>query len=837
MSFKEVTELRKSGRLNDALKLAQEDLRIEQNEWSFSALFWVLNDLCKVSLANNNIEVANKILIDIEKIFDKLDDYEGFAEKAIDALKKKLDPNLDILQKATDLSKEGEYAQALKIYQDLYKQKRLNLVYHESYGWIIYHYVSKNFSNLSSLEIRRLLRDYMILENSRPSRLHTLFLNFAMKVSEQFDDFKLLPFVKMFGINNLSREDYHTSNIEGKSIKPFIERLLQRLSTNVEFSVAEILKVFEESTLSKENILDYLREPYFWKIYREKDNKQNLWTLIKEYTERFENQPSSNFHSKILNHVLWNTNDEDSHNFYSFILSWGVDNFRREDWNSVKKDDAEYDSIVLKSINRLYTAIERIDPEVDSHILFLFEKAVLKYSDNNSLKRKYAKILTNNGDKEKALTIYKELLVLMNEWYIWFEFFKLQTEIDNSLKLALLSKILLLQPNTDFTGEARLYLAEVLMDMNLIDNSAIELGLYEKNRIKNGWKVSDKYISLKSRVPSINIEENKNNRHIYEKYVGIAEEYAYEQIPPIEMILVANFINKEGKNRFKLVDSNNSIEIILSPKKYMLSSNDTEGEVYLAKLYKSVENNSYIPLHIKKTEKSIWSILPQKHGYIEYINTNKKILHIITEDSVQIFYQYNEKEKFNIGEFVCFNQLIESFTSNNEKKINPKNLSISNMSDAIKKFPHNIAVIDDINKKKNLLHYVIGKKPLTGIIKLDDINFAPQIGSFISLYYCIGRDKEGAKRIKTLTIEETSEERTDLVRIIDGYLSLKYRSKFYDYNDEDDDNKPEPDFGFISDYYVPKFVLQKHNIKTDCRITARIIFDGEKWKAFDIINL
>ncbi|MFG5858986.1 hypothetical protein LDB17_12380 [Dysgonomonas sp. Shenzhen-Wh21] len=835
MSFKEVTELRKAGRLNDALKLAQEDLRIEQNEWSFSALFWVLNDMCKDAIAKNTLEVSNRILIDIEKVFDKLDDYEGFAAKAIDSLKKKLDPNLDILQKATTLNKEGKYTQALKIYQDLYKQKKLNVVHHESYGWTIYSYVTKNFSNLNSLEIRTLLRDYMILENSRPSRLHTLFLNFAMKVSEQFPDFKLLPFVKMFGINNLSREDYYTSNIEGKSIKPFIERLLQRLSMNIEFSITEILEVFEISTLEKEDILDYLREPYFWKIYKEKDDKQNLWTLLKEYTERFRNQQSSNFHSKILNHVLWNTNDEDSQNFYSFILSWGINNFRREDWIPIRKDDTEYDSIALKCINRLYTVIEKMDTKVEPHILSLFEDAVSIYSDNNSLKRKYAIILMNNGEKEKARIIYKNLLVLMNEWYIWFEFFKIQTEIDNSLKLALLSKVLLMQSNTDFTGEVRLYLAEVLIEMNLMDNSAIELDLYEKNRIKNGWKLSNKYFSLKNHVSSITIKENKSNKIIYEKYVSIAEEYAYEQIPSIEMVLVAKFKNKEGKDRLKLVDSNNSIEIVLSPKKHRLSPNEVEGEIYSVKLYKTGANNSYIPLHIKKTEKSRWSILSKKHGYIEYININKNILHIITGDSIQIFYQYKEKEKFNVGEFVCFNQLIESFTSNNEKKINIKNLLSCDMNDAIKEFPHIIAVIDDINQKKKVLHYVAGKKPLTGIIKLDDINFTPQIGDFISLHYYICRDKEGTKRIKTLTIEETSEERKDLVRIIEGQLLLKYRSKFYDYNEEDC-GETEPDFGFISDYYVPKFVLQKHNIKIDCRISAKIIFDGEKWKVFDIIN-
>jgi len=837
MSFKEVTELRKSGRLNDALKLAQEDLRFEQNEWSFSALFWVLNDMCKVALTNNNIEIANRIFNDLEKVFDSLSDYEGFAEKAMDSLKRKLDPNSDIIQRASCLSKEGEYVQALKIYQDLYKQKRLNVVHHESYGWTIYHYLSKNLGDLASLETRTLLRDYMVLGNNRPSQLHTLFLNLAIKVSERFEDFKLLPFVRMFGVNNLSREDYQTSYIEGKPIKPFIERLLQRLSTNTEFSIIEILEVFETSTLQKEDILDYLREPYFWRIYREKDNKQiTLWTLLKEYTERFNNQPASSFHSKILNHVLWNTNDEDSQNFHSFILSWGMDNFRKEDWCPIKKDDIVYDSIVLKCINRLYVAIDKMNMKVDSHTLFLFEKAVIKYSDNTQLKRKYATLLADNGEKEKALNIYHELLISMNEWYVWFEFFKLNTEIDNRLKLALLSKILLMQSNTDFTGEIRLCLAEVLIEMDLKDNALIELGLYEKNRIKNGWKLPDKYFNLRNRTDSIEVEENKNNNILYERYVSVAEEYAYEQIPSIEMVLVANFKNKEGKNRLKFVNSDNSIEIIISPQKYRMSSKSIEGHIYSVKLYKSCSgDNVYMPLYIKKEDKAQWSILPEKYGYIEYINESKNILHINTIDSEQIYYKYDkEKEVYNAGEYVIFNQLLE--LSNNERRLSAKNLQISESIVAIKQFPHKIAVVDEINFKKELLHYVIGKKPLTGIIHLTDMNFIPSIGDFILLHYYIGRDREGAKRIKILDIEETSEKREDLVRIIEGQLSLKYRSGYYNYGDEDE-CASDPDYGFISNNYVPKSILQKYGIKRDCLVTAKIIFDGEKWKVFEITNL
>ena len=47
MSFKEVTALRKSGRLQEAYNMAKTDLEQEQSEWTYSAMFWVLSDYGK----------------------------------------------------------------------------------------------------------------------------------------------------------------------------------------------------------------------------------------------------------------------------------------------------------------------------------------------------------------------------------------------------------------------------------------------------------------------------------------------------------------------------------------------------------------------------------------------------------------------------------------------------------------------------------------------------------------------------------------------------------------------------------------------------------------------
>lgn len=47
MSYKEVTSLRKSGKLDETYDLAKKDLERQTDKWSLSALYWVLNDICK----------------------------------------------------------------------------------------------------------------------------------------------------------------------------------------------------------------------------------------------------------------------------------------------------------------------------------------------------------------------------------------------------------------------------------------------------------------------------------------------------------------------------------------------------------------------------------------------------------------------------------------------------------------------------------------------------------------------------------------------------------------------------------------------------------------------
>ena len=89
-----------------------------------------------------------------------------------------------------------------------------------------------------------------------------------------------------------------------------------------------------------------------------------------------------------------------------------------------------------------------------------------------------------------------------------------------------------------------------------------------------------------------------------------------------------------------------------------------------------------------------------------------------------------------------------------------------------------------------------------------------------------------------MKIIETEEINEQLQKNISGSLELKYKSGGYtrDFYELDEDEKFEidADFGFISDFYVPKYILKKYSIDSNCQVKARAIFSGDKWKIIEL---
>jgi hypothetical protein len=438
------------------------------------------------------------------------------------------------------------------------------------------------------------------------------------------------------------------------------------------------------------------------------------------------------------------------------------------------------------------------------------------------------------NDLDAAIAIYKKLVLeLGDKFYVWSEFAECIND-DNNLKIGMLSKALSLENNEDFLGDIHLKLAKILIDENLFENALFELATYKKHREEKRWKLSQEYNNLYRKANNVNLTI-KDNNVIYNKYIPFAEEFAYKDIAWTEVVLVDRWKNDEKKERLSFTDGNN-IELSIGVGRFQILKKTKVGEIYKFKLNKQEVKKEFdtpygfgllpakriteykcIPLLAERTDKETWAILPEKYGFIEYINQEKKTLHIITNESEQIFYSFN-KEQFRKGQFLIFKQYKKKVK--NEIRNFSVDIKTCDKKIALPNFKNRIVVVDDVNESKKLFHYVLGKNLPTGIAFFDDINIHPIVGDFLKVYYCVKKDKDGKKKLVTLHIEPTDEVNSDLQKEISGELELK-----------NDDR-----FAFIDDYYVPKSILEKYCIIDDCFVTAQAVYtgDGDRWKVYKI---
>lgn len=95
-------------------------------------------------------------------------------------------------------------------------------------GWNIYRYLSANFTNMASEEVRTLLLCYLKLPTTKPSLLHSCILALAIKIAKQFSDFRFAPFIGFWGYKFLRNEDLQPSvGKDGKSYPSLLQKVTQ----------------------------------------------------------------------------------------------------------------------------------------------------------------------------------------------------------------------------------------------------------------------------------------------------------------------------------------------------------------------------------------------------------------------------------------------------------------------------------------------------------------------------------------------------------------------------------------------------------------------------------
>ena len=860
----EIYALRREGHLDEARRRAEDLLHQDNtNQDVLKAYAWTLIDIFKREQHQGNNEGASLILRKLSDLHfnaydEECDDFTRNIIKKRQELQLTMHPYFNQIQEAQNLSKNGNNDRAWAIFSQLHSDGHLPKECHESYGWTIYRYLKEHLTTLNSVDVRTQLRNYIYLENERPSSLHSQILHIALKYSKQDHHFKLVSFLRLWGPDNLGSSDFDDIKKDGADIPSLMSRIAQAV---VDYPLDELQEFVELLPCRKNDFIAMLKEGYFWKLHRcvGEGVKESTWSLFEGYLHFFPDAPASSSHSKVLGLAIRIMKDNDACRFYNFFKQWNPQKLREDDWDEEKGKDGEvYPPIAIRSLKRVREAIESLSETQIGDLQWLidlYNTAIEKFSDDDWLIRSKALLHLQIRQKEDAKNIYRTLCMKIGDkYYIWSEFAECCDE--TGVKIALLCKAISLEKNEDFIGKIRLELARQLITAKKYENAVFELERYKKHYTEKQWRVDAGLEDLLRQCSSVTSPKDKNES-FYRENVQIAEDYAYADLPYIEMVLVDKWKNDKGKVMMTFVDGR-AIEFKTDLIKFPSLGNSHCGQVWKFKLYKDqiVKTSPgkywydppkretitrYRPLILERSKASDWSSLPLKYGYIQYVNTEKKVYHIYSSDS-NVRYGRFEKQTLERGDFITFRQYVKRVQD--VDRIFVEDIKKCDESEALIQFKSRIVAVDDVNIEKQLFHFVLGPGKISGILHFDDTTLRPEIGDFIKIYYYVRtiEPKKGQmtkkKVIEVLRAEATNEINNSLIKEIEGVLELKYYSYEDDYGTEY--VYEEPDYAFVEECCVPKEILDRYNVSSDCRVKAKAIYAGvdkwkkDKWKVYEI---
>ena len=234
MSYKEVNDLRKNGQLDEALEMANVDLEKDNSAWSYRALFWVMHDMCKQCLANDQKDQATELLEKMKEILPNMEEeQDSVAEKQLDFLERQLSPFTAIIKQADQDSKDNRtVVKAFNDVKDIVCNDEIGLddFQQRTAGWILYRYAKHQLEKKATYNVKLALSLYLKLKVEKPSSLHSSILRMAVELETGFkNDFKFTTFLEMWGFDNFSDEDWKQfTTDDGKELPCLVEKAIGR---------------------------------------------------------------------------------------------------------------------------------------------------------------------------------------------------------------------------------------------------------------------------------------------------------------------------------------------------------------------------------------------------------------------------------------------------------------------------------------------------------------------------------------------------------------------------------------------------------------------------------
>ncbi len=630
MSFKEVTALRKAGEIDAALEMARVDYGISPDEYSASALFWTLRLVCERSIREGDMDSALSFFNEMKSVFENMDDDEGIAERVFSKLEAKVSPEYSRIDSLLSNAKAGDSKEAFNHVTKLNCSGYPERV-KDNISWIVFYYLKSSLDGLSIVEFDEVVNKYFNLFTPRPSLAHSQILNLAIKYSGLHPDYDLVSFIQKWGLNNFRDEDYAADPSFGGGLS-LVERAVRRCFINKSVTLEQVISIFsgviEEKTVS--SLLSRSYSSILYKDSAELKDKKKFFADADEYLSRISGVRVCNeYHSKILDSVVWEIDDNRIKWFKSFFENWGFgSSLLPADWIGNQKEGKSLPSLAERALNKYADSIDMSenDPFRDEYKILLKE-GIGKLKDNESVSRRLARLLYDEGNADDAIELTRNLIKTHpGKFYFWTDLAEFVSEKDRALCASCLAKALLSTNEEKFVGKVHLALSDILCDMGKEKEALFELEKYRRIYEQNGWPVR-KYDAMRSKISS-GIVATETNLGLYHELELQADSFVYSDVPSHVMTLVEFRFEEKlgGKKRivFYLYDSNNE-SYKVNPNVFGLDRKSKLFSCFDVKYLEEAGKKRIVSIKpIEKTE-----VLSYQQAVVDNVNKEKKVIHVV----------------------------------------------------------------------------------------------------------------------------------------------------------------------------------------------------------------
>ena len=346
----------------------------------------------------------------------------------------------------------------------------------------------------------------------------------------------------------------------------------------------------------------YFEEPCGWTIYRflknneSKLSSRDIRKALAFYLTFASCKPST-LHSCIMMQAAnLEKRHENNFRFIEFCLMWKLESLREEDFvpgkgTAENGKSIEFQSLAENVATRLYKELKSRHTEDFVNKLFPFFVTIKEKCPKNRFIGMYiAQLYYWQGNTDKAIEEYKNILRMAPEWFIWKHLGDICEDAD--IKISMYCKAMTMMGKDEYIGELRLALANLLLESNK-EHAAYEIEQYMKTYKDKNWKIAGDVYMLQNKL--LGVAPSTQAKQFYRNNIDKAEDFAYSDIPVEELTYNGIVTNHAGKEKACLVNKRKKIFVRTSLTPQLRKAN--VGDVFLVRVYEHQKRTIALTIH------------------------------------------------------------------------------------------------------------------------------------------------------------------------------------------------------------------------------------------------